>query len=44
VFHKADEKLRKMALDLDRFGRAPNNDKKNNRTKRGAAGGNNNDD
>jgi len=34
VFQKADERLRQMALELDRFGRSTTNDKKNNRNKK----------
>lgn len=34
VFQKADERLRRMALELDRFGRSTSNDKKNNRNKK----------
>ncbi len=44
VFALADEKLRQMALDFERFGRPPSGkDKKNNRGKK-AGNGNNNDD
>ncbi|MEW5794723.1 MAG: AAA family ATPase [Candidatus Zixiibacteriota bacterium] len=40
VMYKADDKLRQMALELDRFGRSISNDKKNNRGKRSTGGAN----